>query len=188
MNTRDYIGQSLKTILEMLHDRKIETGLSIEGANDLIGANTNYFEFIIDKIKIIYYLPSKFKWADLKKSFEDEKPYDLYILVVKEALTQNNIKFIEAMRPKPVVQIFEIKKLQFNISKHDLVPKHELITDPEEEKEIMKQYSLKSKNQLPIILRTDAMAKYLNLKQGDIIKIVRISETAGQYVEYRCCL
>lgn len=186
MSTRDYIAQSLKTILEMLQDRKIETAISPENAHELIGSNTNYFEFVINKIKIIYYLQSKFKWADLKKSFEDETPYELYILVVKEALTQNNTKFIDALDPKPNVQIFEIKRLQFNISKHSLVPKHEVISE-QEEKQILQEYSLKTKGQLPIILKTDAMAKYLNLKSGDIVRITRTSETSGQYVEYRWC-
>lgn len=198
MSTRDYISQSLETLIEMLQDRRINTGITPKNANELIGSNTSYFEFIIEsekseqyistKIKIIYYIPSKFKWADVKKSFEDEDLYDLYILVVRDALTQNNTKFIEALRPKPVVQIFELKRLQVNISKHSLVPKHELITDLKEEEEIIKQYCLKSKNQLPIILKSDAMAKYLNLKTGDIIRITRTSETSGQYVEYRCCL
>jgi DNA-directed RNA polymerase subunit H (RpoH/RPB5) len=170
----------------MLNDRKLETGLQPDNAFDLIGANPNYFEFIVDKIKVIYYLPSKFKWADLKASFEDEKPYELYILVVKEKLTQNNMKFINPLDLQ--IQIFEIKDLQFNISKHNLVPKHELIQDQTEVENLVKEYSLKSRFQFPIILKTDPMAKYLNLKNGDVIRVIRVSPTAGEYVEYRCCL
>jgi DNA-directed RNA polymerase subunit H (RpoH/RPB5) len=186
MNSRDYISQSLKTIIEMLHDRNIKTGLTPDGVNELIGSNLNYFDFTIDKIRIIYYLPSKFKWADLKKSFEDEIKSDLYILVVKEKLTQNNIKFIHSM--KLPIQIFEIRDLQFNISTHKLVPKHELITDQSEVDDIIKRYSLKTKFQLPIIFKTEPMGKYLNLKNGDVIKITRVSPTAGEYIVYRCCL
>lgn len=183
---RDYIGQALKTIIEMLNDRKIPTGLTPAGSETLIGSNPNYFEFIIDKIKIIFYLPSKFKWADLKPSFEDENPYDLYILVVKEKLTQTNIKLMNAMSLQ--IQIFDIKELQFNITKHKLVPKHNIVEDAAEVDSILKQYNLKTKYQLPIILKTDPVAKYLNLKNGDIVKITRTSPTAGEYVVYRCCL
>jgi DNA-directed RNA polymerase I, II, and III subunit RPABC1 len=86
------------------------------------------------------------------------------------------------------IQIFEIRDLQFNISTHKLVPKHELITNPAEVDDIIKKYSLKTKFQLPIIFRTDAMAKYLNLKNGDVVKISRVSPTAGEYIVYRCCL
>jgi DNA-directed RNA polymerase I, II, and III subunit RPABC1 len=52
----------------------------------------------------------------------------------------------------------------------------------------MEKFMIKSKFQLPIILKTDAMAKYLGLKNGDIIKITRVSPTAGEYVVYRCCV
>lgn len=187
MNNREYVGQSLRTLIEMLEDRGINTGLSPAGAIDLIGSNPNYFEFVIDKTKIVYYLTSKFKWADLKRSFEDDdKTYDLYILVVREKPTQNNLKFINAT--KLPIQIFELRELQFNISKHDLIPKHELIDDVKEIESIIKDNNLKSKHQLPIILKTDPMAKYLNLKTGDIVKITRVSQTAGQYIVYRCCL
>lgn len=186
MNQRDYVGQSLKTILEMLRDRGIETGVSADGAQDLIGSNQNYFEFAIDRIKIVYYLMSKFKWTVLQKSFEDEKPYDLYILIVKEKPTQNNLKFVHAT--KLDVQIFDIKELQFNISKHSLNPKFEVIREVSDVEKIIRDNSLKNKLQLPIILRTDPMARYLNLKSGDVVRITRVSPTAGEYVGYRCCL
>ncbi len=184
MNVRDYIVNSLQTIIEMLQDRGVNTGISVADANTLIGSNSNYFEFMIDKIKIIYYLPSKFKWADLKSSFEDE--HDLFILVVKDKLTQNNVKLINALQVN--IQIFEIRELQFNITKHKLVPKHEIVKDSTEVDEIIKKYNLKSKFQLPIILRTDPVAKYLNLKNGDLVRIIRVSPTSGEYIAYRCCL
>jgi DNA-directed RNA polymerase I, II, and III subunit RPABC1 len=84
--------------------------------------------------------------------------------------------------------VFDIKSLQFNISHHELVPKHEVIHDEAEVKDIVAKYSLKSKFQLPIILKTDAMAKYLGLKNGDVVKITRVSPTAGEYIVYRCCV
>lgn len=185
MSSRDYIVQSLKTLLEMLTDRGIITGISPEDASNLIGSNLNHFEFLIERTKIIYYLTSKFKWPNLEKSFTDDEPYDLYILIVKDKPSQTNLKSINTKKVQ--TQVFEIKELQFNITKHVLVPKHELVKESEVE-DIITQYSLKSKSQFPIILKTDAMAKYLNLKHGDLVKIKRVSPTAGEYVEYRCCL
>lgn len=188
----DKIYKSFNTILEMLENRnmKVEPPLDSGYIDSFISSQTNKpgFEVILSgiNVRIVYYLPSKFKWSELKKFFEEEKKYDLTILVVKEKISQNNMKQLSSLGIE--MQIFLVKELQFNISKHELVPKHEVISDPQEVKNIMEMYSLKSKNQLPIILKTDPMARWLNLKTGDIVRISRPSPTSGFYVAYRCCL
>ena len=70
-----------------------------------------------------------------------------------------------------------------DITKHELVPKHELLNEKEKE-QLLKQYGITLK-QLPRILQTDPMVKVLNAKVGDVIKITRKSETAGDAFYYR---
>lgn len=84
------------------------------------------------------------------------------------------------------IHIFHIDTLVNNLLKHKYVPKHEVIRD---KNEINKIYTLTNTNsyQLPIILRTDAIAKLIRLCPGDICKITRKSITAGNSVYYRIC-
>jgi DNA-directed RNA polymerase I, II, and III subunit RPABC1 len=190
MNNREYISMSIKTIFEMLTDRKIDiTNVNNDDISEWINCNFNKstFSIVFNKIKVLYYLPSKFKWPELKKIFEDDDDeYTLILLIVREKVSQNNLKFIHSL--KLPVQIFDIKELQFNITNHILVPKHDLINDENEVKSIIDKYNLKTKFQLPHILKNDPMSKYLGLKSGDVIKVSRTSPTAGEYVVYRCCL
>lgn len=191
MNNKEAIVRSFTTILEMLEDRKLDLGdITKDSAHELlngfVNSNKVLFEVIINNIKIVYCTSSKVKWVDLKKHFEDEVPFELYICVIKDKMSQNNTKMMASLKLN--LQVFDIKLLQFNVSKHELVPKHEVVTDDEEIKNIVEQMCLKNKHQLPIILKSDAMAHYLGLKNGDVVRITRVSPTSGEYVMYRCCV
>jgi len=71
----------------------------------------------------------------------------------------------------------------FSVLSHRLVPKHEILTK-EEADQLLARYGITSQ-QLPHILTTDPVVKELGGKAGDIVKITRESETAGQSVYYR---
>lgn len=70
---------------------------------------------------------------------------------------------------------------EFDITKHDMVPKHELLGEKERD-EALKKFGI-TLRQLPRITDSDPMVKLLNAKIGDVVKITRKSETAG-YAEY----
>jgi DNA-directed RNA polymerase subunit H (RpoH/RPB5) len=86
-----------------------------------------------------------------------------------------------------MLQIFQLKELMYNPCKHELVPKHEKLKE-DEVKVFMDQYMLKSKLYIPIIHKTDVIARWLGLRHGDIVKITRYNETSGEYFYYRCCM
>lgn len=186
---QDAIVRSFQTILEMLRDRGMDVGhVTTQHIQDVLKVDTikPVIEIFLNDIKILYYTPPKFKWADVRKFFEDEPAPTLYILVVQENITQNNMKSIQALQRN--VEVHTLGRLQFNITKHSLVPKHEVIHDKKEVDVLLENFKLKNKFQLPILLKTDPIAKYYGMKSGDVVKITRNSPTAGESIVYRCCL
>lgn len=85
--------------------------------------------------------------------------------------------------PKGGVEIFVEQELLINLTKHELVPKHILLSAAEKE-QLLQRYRLKQ-TQLPRIQTVDPVAKYLGLRRGAVVKIIRKSETAGRYASYR---
>lgn len=72
---------------------------------------------------------------------------------------------------------------RFNVLNHELVPRHEILSDAEARK-VMKKYALDEK-QFPYLLVHDPVAKAIAAKPGQIVKITRDSPTAGTIVTYR---
>ena len=108
---------------------------------------------------------------------------DSGIIVISGQLTSQAKQKMIDINYELQVECFNISELMVNITEHSLVPKHILLTK-DEKGLLLKRYKIKE-NQLPKILNTDPVAKYLGLKRGDVVKIIRDSETAGQYVTYR---
>ena len=84
------------------------------------------------------------------------------------------------------LEIFTLDDLQVNITQHVLVPKHSVLLD-DSKQELLKKYRIQE-HQLPKIQIGDPIAKYFGVTRGQVMKIVRASETAGRYVTYRIAI
>ncbi|CAF4517442.1 unnamed protein product [Rotaria sp. Silwood2] len=117
-----------------------------------------------------------------KKMQEESIPHS--ILVVQTGLTPAARDLITELQNKSFsFQVFLESELLINITEHNLVPKHVILT-PEEKQELLARYRLKE-SQLPRIQYGDPVARYFGLKRGQVVRITRTSETAGRYITYR---
>ena len=105
------------------------------------------------------------------------------IIIISGKLSQQAKQKVQDINKELQVEIFTVNELVVNITEHELVPKHILLSK-EDKDLLLKRYKIKE-NQLPKILVTDPVARYLGLKRGDVVKIIRESETAGRYITYR---
>ncbi len=69
------------------------------------------------------------------------------------------------------------------ISNHFLIPKHTKLSE-KDKKALFEKYSL-TLNKLPKILLEDPGLRNLDVKVGDVVKIVRPSKTVGKSIFYR---
>ncbi len=79
--------------------------------------------------------------------------------------------------------------ITFNVLEHELVPEHHLLSEEESEK-MLREFKI-TRDQLPKIRIDDACIKVLEkiygttITEGKIIKIIRRSTTADNFVIYR---
>ena len=80
------------------------------------------------------------------------------------------------------------ENISFNVLTHDLVPEHHLLSE-EEAARVLSEKGI-SREQLPKIRKSDPGIKVLEsihgpIDEGRVVKIVRKSETAEEFVAYR---
>lgn len=111
----------------------------------------------------------------------DEKSNFIFIIAPKDNTLSDIPEKLKTQIENDTTQLFHIKRLQFNITKHILSPTY-IKLEQSEIDSLKKDYNLKNLAKIPV---TDPICKYYNMKTNDVFKIIRKSNNAYQYNTYR---
>ena len=115
----------------------------------------------------------------------DQNNFHTGIFITQPPISPSAVRLLNGI-PGRIGEHFREDDLLVNITRHELVPKHVLLS-PEEKLRLLERYRLKE-SQLPRMQVQDPVARYLGLRRGQVVKIIRKSETAGRYASYRWVL
>ena len=187
-NIEDYANFSVSEVNSMKQNNQLDMLLEKKEENPVTKRK--------NKIYIRYYLGKTIRPANLQEMIDDlfnleeilKKDDTLFIIIkdeINETLT-NELKHIWESDGIFIV-IENIKRLQFNILDHELVPEHTILPESEVVN-IMKKYNITDKIQFPDISRFDPVARAIGLRPGQLCHIVRPSKTAIKADYYRICI
>ena len=188
-NVNDYANFSVNEVNSMKQNNQLDMLLETSD-NNVTPENPK------KKIYIRYYLTVRPAAKNIQEMIDDLfiltetlKKTDTLFIIIKDEPNEtliNEIKHIWESEGIFIV-IESIKRLQFNILEHTLVPPHRVVLESEVI-EIMKKYNITSKTQFPDISRFDPVARVIGLRPGQLCHIIRASKTAIEANYYRICV
>lgn len=195
------IYNSRRHLLEILETRGFNTSSYNNFSINEIGILTeqDQLDMLLEdsnnkKIYVKYYINKVIKPANIYNMIEDlfylenilTKKDDLMI-IIKDEPNDTLVQTIKDiwMQDSIYTSIINIKRLQFNILNHALVPKH-IILSKSEELEFKKKYNILDNN-IPDISYFSPVSLVLGIRPNNIVKIERKSRTAIKADFYRIC-
>jgi DNA-directed RNA polymerase subunit H len=188
-NTLDYENFSISEVSIMSANKQLDIFLEKKISDEFTTSS--------NKIYICYNYYSQFNTKNIndtvKDLYEGDEPKlgsdDTLLFITKEDPNEtivNSLVHIWEMTHK-FVTVISIKRLQFNILEHSLVPPHRVLSK-EETVSVMKKYNIDELSQFPEISRFDPVASVIGIKPNEICEIKRPSKTSINANYYRICV
>ncbi|KZC11816.1 DNA-directed RNA polymerases I, II, and III subunit RPABC1 [Dufourea novaeangliae] len=160
--TQDELDQTLEQFKEQFGDKPSEKRPARSDLIVLVAHNDDptdqLFVFFPDEPKI------GIKTIKTYCQRMQEEKIHRAIIVVQQGMTPSAKQSLVDMAPKYILEQFLESELLINITEHELVPEHIVLT-PDEKEELLTRYKLKE-NQLMRIQAGDPVARYFGLKRG----------------------
>lgn len=181
-----------KTMLEMLSDRGVNVpdNINVTFEEFILMFNKNELSITIKDIDTYYVYFHKgaknFSKKDLttlsSKIFTDISPDVRLIIVSTNKVNKTLMKEIKTI---PNSEVFILKELFFNITKHDLIPEMRILNKDEIKELLSKFEDGFSSKQFKKFLITDPVCRYYGAKHEDVFEIKRINTSVGIQLDYR---
>lgn len=168
--------KSYKVVCEMLRDR----GFSVperEFEEEINIKNTIKVIWIDDKI-------TKEIIQNILEIMENDEIMNVIVICSENPSLQTNTTINRLRQQGRYIEIFSLKQVLFNPTKHKIVPKHILCEKTTIER-VCDEWGCKPEH-IPKISVDDPISKYYGACHGHIFKIIRPSETlSGNVLTYR---
>ena len=185
-----YMGYSKNEIDTMARNSTLDMLIQDKEENP---TKKMYIKYALDKTMTIQEIENIM--VDLYENADDTYRLgkaldDGLVIITSEEPNKKMLNFLSELfvRRDRFVTIFNIKRLQFNVTKHELQPQKVLILEEEERNEMMRKYNVKNIDELPEISRFDPLSMALFVRPGQVCKMIRKSPTALLAPYYRVCV
>lgn len=145
-----------------------------------------FLVFYLTKMKVSEFNSALLgKQKDLSPDIAAANADKKFIFIFKD--DPNNLNRSHIGEYFPQNEIFSMKTMLIQPHLHSYVPRHRKLSEVEV-KQVLQKHQIENKSQLPSILSSDPMAKFIGLVPGEIVEITRSSPTAGTHLYYRICV
>jgi DNA-directed RNA polymerase subunit H (RpoH/RPB5) len=205
----DYLYRSRMTLLDILEDRGYDVAKYRKFSPAEAGAARSAMSGLNIKVSkkddetkicdVRYASISRQKLDSFFDDIEDDDTENIEVVVMLDDLVaeaHHAAALKQYMKPKESggkerrklrVSFFSVQMLVINPTKHVLVPKHEIVK-AEYHKDLLESLYITSKSKMPEIkFHVDPIARCIGAVPGDIVKITRPSQSAGESIIYRVC-
>lgn len=148
------------------------------------------------KIYILYYLGKSLRPQNIQEIIDDlfniEEVLtkdDTLMIITKDEMNETTMNLLKHIWEQEGILIINqcIKRLQFNILDHTLVPPHRILSN-DEVLSIKKKYNIIDNTQFPDISRFDPVSQVIGIRPGQVCEITRPSKTSITSFYYRICV
>jgi DNA-directed RNA polymerase subunit H (RpoH/RPB5) len=178
--TDDYEGYSISHVLSLIKNNQLNLLLQKD-------EQKLYVKYAVDGSRITSQAVHKLKDEFFGEDAVLEKK-DTLMVIIKDEPNDNIKETLDELWNiyGIYITIINIHRLQFNILKHQWVPKH-ILLNHEQIVELKTKYNIQSNSELPTISRYDAVASIICMRPTEVCKIIRKSRTSLESEYYRVC-